>query len=160
MAVAPVTVYWEDASLRTFVQTFNVEDTQLGVSDADLIAFLQSLQNLSQARIIRATIAREVVVSGLTGGAATTSGSFDSVGDRAILQFAKTAATGSIQLSVPAPLDTIFQASGAYALADVDPSDSLVQAMEAAGPDTDLLVTSEGGTVTFRKGWRQGQKHS
>jgi hypothetical protein len=160
MAAVRVTVYWVDAQARNFTQSFYMDDAGFGGSDATLIAALQDLQDLSQADIDHVEISRTIAGSSFTGSQPVETGSFDSVGDRAILQFTKRTAPGVIQVSVPAPLDTIFQQSGAYALADVDPNDSLITALESTWSDADLLMTSEGGLVDFQKGWRQGQKHS
>lgn len=160
MAAVRLTMTWQDAQLRELTNNCYIDDSQVGASDVDLLAFLQDLQDMSQAKLLKATVERILDISGLTGSQPVSTGSFDSVGDKAILQWRKDAGSGVSSFSVPAPIDGIFQASGEYALADVDPTATEIVAMIATGETVPLLVTSEGTTVSFRKGWRSGQRHS
>lgn len=130
------------------------------VASAEVLAMIQAFRNLTQCQVVEASIAKKVDLSTLTNPAPSTGGSYDRVRMQAQLQLARADNTGFLTVTVPAPVDGIFQTSGAYAMQDVDPADALIVAWVAAAITEPILVTPQGGAVTFRKGWLKGQPHS
>lgn len=153
-----LTMKWQDA-FGAFLTTSCDIDPAYDIGDTEVAAFLQAMRNMTQAKLIEASIAKKIDITGLTNGAPASAGSFDRVNDQAALQLLVTGSGAVKQVTVPAPLDTIFTQTGAYAFQEVDPADSLVLAFVAAGVTEPILVSAEGGAVTYRKGWRRGQKH-
>jgi len=159
MAASTLMLKWRDYQGRETTLGYNV-GSAYPPGDADLLALIQALQNMSQANIVEAWVLVSIDPSGLTGSQPVESGSFDAVGDQAQLQFDRADNTGKVKITIPAPLDTLFVGTGPYALADIDTADSLVAALVTAGITEPVLVSPQEGALTLDKGWRKGQKHS
>jgi len=138
----------------------HVADAYASASDADLLAMIQAHRNMTQAFLVDVKIEVDVDISGLANVAAIQSGSFDSVRDQAIL-LGKTASGSIVRVTVPAPLDAIFQSSGSYALQDVNKASAEVAAFIAEAITEPVWSHPEDAPVTsLSKGWRRGLPHS
>lgn len=163
MARARLTLYWRDEEGRSYNSSMYVDDTLFGTSDADLIAALQDLQDMSAADLEKVEVAREIPGSSFTGSQPAAPGSTSSpegVGHKLIIQGRKVGAPGVAQISVPNPLYSVLMESGAYQGIDLDTNDALVTAMEGTLFDTELLITAESSPLALQKGWIEGSKHS
>lgn len=139
----------------------------LAPSNADLLAAIQAHRNLSQAQLVSAKLVADIDISGLANPAAVATGSYDRVRDQAVLQARRVDGTGVVRCSVPAPVDAVFESTGAYAQQDVDGDGALVQAFRNAILDEQTSVTAgeiwtspQEDDLDFDKGWRKGQPHS
>jgi len=128
---------------------------------AEIIALVQSMLDASQAQVTGVQLLKDLdIVGSLTGNSAVTGGAYDRIDDQAILAWRSPEGL-DIRMSVPAPVDGLFATSGAYAQQDVDPASTELLAVIAAGSTTPVLAPKVGTTpLSFRKGWRKGQKHS
>lgn len=159
MAAKLWTLVWEDAFGSRITTELQVDSTYTGV-DAQSVAALNALRAMSQAKLISVHETLPIDISGLTNGAPSTTGSFDRVKDKAALQLKVTASGRVNQITVPAPVDGLFLATGAYALQEVVAAGTApLSTFIAAAITEPLLVSAEGGAVTYRKGWRVGQPH-
>ena len=154
-----VNITWKDTFGAEVVTGFFVADGT-AVDAAGLLALINALRAASQAEIVKYSITVPGDITDLTNGAAAATGSYDRVQDQAILQFLAPATSQLSTTTVPCPLDTIFDAAGPYAQAQVDVTDSLVAAVDAAGQAGGLLVAAGGSPLELRKGWRRGQRHA
>jgi hypothetical protein len=153
------TVQWKDFFGSLITTELNV-DTTYGIADAESIAALNALRALSQAEIVSIHETIPLSIAGLTNPVAANAGSFDRVKDKAALQLKVTSSGRVNQVTVPAPVDGLFLATGAYALQEViAPGTAPLSTFVAAAVTEPLLVSAEGGAVTYRKGWRVGQPH-
>lgn len=159
MALAQLNVTWEDAYAKTGVFGFLIDAAYDDGVYAEILAFLQDMLDASQAKITKVLLAKELVISSLTGNAVATTGSYDRIDDQAVLAFR--AASGlDVKLSIPAPVDSVFQTTGAHAQQDVNPADATIVALILTGITEAVLASRAQDALTFRKGWRKGQKHS
>ena len=157
MANAQGTVYWVDVHGNRGSFAFLFDDTYFAAPYTELLAFVQDLIDGSQAQAEKVTIASELDISGLTNPAAVGTGNYDKLGDQALLQWR--AASGALtKITVPAPVDALFEATGKFAMADVDLGAALVLAIKATGEV--ILTNVHGASVDLQKGWRKDQKHS
>lgn len=159
MAAKVLTVTYQDAALRHVTLTYSI-GAGYAADDAETLALLQALQDLSQANITEASVAEPVDVSGLTGSQPATGGNNDQVSQQAIVQFDRSDLTGKIRISVPAPVDAIFQTSGKYTGRDIVNSQSLIVALVAAGITEPVLKSPQDTTLVLDKGWLRGEPHS
>lgn len=148
--------------------TFSVHvQAALTEANADLLAMIQAWRNLTQAELVKASLTKSVDISGLTNAAAASAGAYDRIRDQAIFQAKREDATGLTRMTVPAPLDAVFEPSGAFAQQDVDGDAGIVQAFRDAALDEqatvtagEIWVTPQDTALDWDKGWRKGQPHS
>lgn len=159
MAVAQVNVTYQDVNAKTGVFGFLIDATYAVTPFTELLALIQDLLDATQCLISKVTVATELDISGLTGNTATGAGSFDRVDDQAVLAFRGVSGI-DVKLSIPAPVDAMFESSGAHAMQDVDPDSTEVAGIIATGVTEPVLASRAEDVLAFRKGWRKGQSHS
>ena len=161
-----LTLKFEDAYGN--VGSFQLQvQSGLGPANADLLAGIQDIIDMTQAQLISATLNQEVALGGFTNPVASAAGQFDRIDDQAVLQARREDGSGFTRMTVPAPVDAIFVTSGPKAYADVDGGSALVTAFRNSMLDELTAVTAgeiweaPGGLpVNWSKGWRKGTKHS
>lgn len=158
MASNLLSIEYQDAFGSSGTFSLWLEDAY-DVADAEVLALVQAFKNASQAKVLEVSLATKVDISTLTGNTAASGGSYDRVRDQAILQWKRADNTGFLTTTVPAPIDALFQSSGAYAGQEVNPASAAMVAIIAAGVTEPAIATPQGGPVTFSKGWRKGQPH-
>lgn len=156
-----LSIKYRDAAGRFGTFSMHVR-AALTETDAEILTLVQEFRDLSQAQVVEVTLAK-TVANPAVNPAPVASGSYDSIQDQAVLQLARADGTGYLSVTVPAPLDAIFYATGPYQGAMVDPASAPMLAWLAAAiaaSPNEVLTTPQGGAVTFNKGWRRGQKHA
>lgn len=159
MSVATLNITYLDAYGKSGVFSALIDAVYDDGVYAEILAFLQDLVDASQAQITKCVLAKPLSLATLTSNSASSAGSYDRIDDQGILSF-RSAAGLDIKISVPAPVDALFMAAGAFAAQDVDPAGAEVVALIATGVTEPLLAAKTEDVLTFRKGWRKGQKHS
>lgn len=159
MPAKSLQILWEDAFGGRLTTSLDVDDSY-NIADAETIAALNAHRALSQARIVSIHEVKSLDISGLTNGAAVSTGQYDRVKDKAALQLRVTASGQVKQVTIPAPVDSLFLTTGSYAYQEVvGPATAPLAAWIAASITEPFLVSAEGSAVTYRKGWRVGQPH-
>jgi hypothetical protein len=156
-----LSIKYQDKAARTGVFSMHVKDG-LGPTDALILTLVQEFRDLSQAKVIDVNLSQKVALPAVNPAPAD-SGSYDTIQDQAILQLARADGTGYLSVTVPAPLDTIFETTGPYSGAMVNPASAPMVAWLAAAiaaSPNEVLVSPQDGEVLFSKGWRKGQKHA
>jgi len=156
--VKRLTVKYKDVSGDDVTLQYIIDNAYTQTS-AELLAFIQDLQDASQCRIEEAFLSAEVDLATITGRTATDTGPYKTVDDKAIFVLTRSDDGGRMRVSVPAPEVLLFDQTGAYAFQAVDLSSALALALIATGQTEPLLGTPGDGAATFVKGWRLGQHH-
>lgn len=152
-------VTWEDENGNAGVFGALIDDIYDDGVFAEVLAFLQDLVDASSCKITKATVARELDLSALTGNTVGTTDAFRALQEQLVIAF-RDSAGQDMKISIPGALSTMYMGSGQYEGMDLDPDNALLTAIKATGITTPLLATRAGGTLAFRKGWRKGRKHS
>lgn len=158
-----LTLTYEDYNGRRGTFQLKVQ-AGLGPANAELLAMVQEHVDLSLCQLVEASLSQAMDISGLTNPVAQQDVGNDSVEEQAAFQGRRTDGGGFTRISVPGPIDTIFVTTGAYAGADVDPTNADVVAFLNAA----LAATIAGKIweapgdepIDFDKAWRKGRKHS
>lgn len=159
MSHSLVTIIWEDYMLKRGAFSFKIDEAYDDGIYAEILAFVQDLLDASSAKVHQLTVARVLDISTLTSNTAVNTGTYDRIDDQAVLAW-RSAINEDVKLSIPAPELLLFMTTGSHAEQDVDPAAALMTAIVATGETVPLLVSISEGALSFRKGWRKGQKHS
>ena len=159
MSHSLVTVVWEDYAAKRGVFSFKIDETYDDGVYAEILAFLDDLLAASSAKMHQVTVARVLDISTLTGNTAVNTGTYDRIDDQAVLSWVS-GISETIKISVPAPELLMFDTTGAHAEQDVDPASAIMAAPALITTGEVILVSLSEAAVTYRKGWRKGQKHS
>lgn len=154
-----VTIIWEDYMLKRGAFSFKIDESYDDGIYAEILAFVQDLLDASSAKVHQLTVARVLDISTLTSNTAVNTGTYDRIDDQAVLAW-RSAINEDIKLSIPAPELLLFMTTGSHAEQDVDPDSALMADPAIITTGEVILVSLSEGALTYRKGWRKGQKHS
>ena len=142
-----VTVSYVDYYEKTGLFSFMIADTYGETPYTELLAYVQDLLDASQCAVEKIQVAHDISIASLTSNVAVDTGSFDRMDDQAILT-ARAADGTDIKISIPAPVDAVFEAAGSHALQDADMDGVPVAALVLTGETTPLLVTKSDAVVS------------